>query len=204
MKTLTVILLLSLFTLTGNAQEIKPEFDGHKWEAPYKLPTPKDWGIERFLIPISFAPQIPYKGVEDIRFAPGWGNVKSEEYWSYAFLWYLDGKIKLNARIADSNLVAYYTGLIASNGRNIPAEKLIPVTASFKKIKKDKGDRQTFSGTILMLDYMQQKPITLHCKIHLRYNAQKNKTYIFNELSPQPFTHTIWLSLDKLWLDLKI
>ena len=36
-------------------------------KAPYNLGFPKDWGVERFLIPIAFAPQIPYKGVEDIR-----------------------------------------------------------------------------------------------------------------------------------------
>ena len=69
-----IILMLCLPSLSIYAQEVKPEFDGHKWEAPYDLPIPKDWGIERFLIPISFAPQISYKGVEDIRFTPGWAK----------------------------------------------------------------------------------------------------------------------------------
>ncbi len=63
-------------------------------EAPYHLSIPKDWTIERFLITISFAPQISYKGVEDIRFTPGWGKVDSDEYWTYAFLWYLDAHPK--------------------------------------------------------------------------------------------------------------
>src|SRR5436189_3647136 len=110
MKTLAII-MLTLFSATIYGQEIKPEFDGHKWEAPYTLPVPKDWTIERFPIPISFAPQILYAGVEDIRFTPGWAKVKSDEYWSYAFLWYLDGEIKMNAGMIDSNLKAYYTGL---------------------------------------------------------------------------------------------
>src|SRR5688572_27004103 len=131
---IVAILMLSISFAAARAQEV---FDGHKWEAPYTLAVPKDWTIERFLIPISFAPQISYKGVEDIRFPPGWGKVKSEEYWSYAFLWYLDGEIKMNSTIVDSNVKAYYTGLIAINGRNIPAEKLIPVTTTFKEIKKD-------------------------------------------------------------------
>lgn len=195
------ILILTLFSADSYGQEIKQEFDGHKWEAPYTLPIPKDWTIERFLIPITFAPQISYKGVEDIRFTPGWGKVQSEEYWSYAFLWYLEGEIKIDPKIIESNLKAYYTGLISINGRNIPAEKLIPVTTSFKEAKKDKGDLKTFTGTIKMVDYMEQKPITLNCKVHLKRCLGENKTFIFYELSPQPLSHNIWQSLDKLWLD---
>jgi hypothetical protein len=202
MRSLTII-ILCLFSAITYGQEIKPEFDGHKWEAPYSLPIPKDWTIERFLIPISFAPQISYKGVEDIRFTPGWGKAKSDEYWSYAFLWYLEGEIKIDPEIIDSNLKAYYTGLIASNGRAIPVEKLIPVVTSFKEAQADNGDLKTYIGTIQMLDYMEQKPMILNCKAHLISCPGENKTFVFYELSPQPLSHSIWQSLDKLWLDFK-
>ena len=124
---LLIILMLSFMSLNSLAQEVvKPAFDGHKWEAPYHLSIPKDWGIERFLIPISFAPQILYKGVEDIRFTPGWGNVKSDEYWTYAFLWYLEGSPKTDANIIAANLTAYYTGLIETNRATfkVPVEKI--------------------------------------------------------------------------------
>jgi len=202
MKILAII-IFSLCVVVSYGQEIKPAFDGHKWEAPYELPIPKDWTIERFQIPIPFAPQIPYKGVEDIRFAPGWAKVKSDDYWSYAFLWYLDGEINIDSKILDSNLKGYYTGLININGRNIPDEKLIPVVTSFKEAEKNKGDLKTYVGTIRMVDYMQQKPIVLNCKAHLKSFLGENKTFIFYELSPQPLSHKIWLSLDKLWLDFK-
>ena len=142
MKTLAMI-TLSLLSAIIYGQDIKPEFDGQKWEAPYTLPIPKDWSIERFLIPISFAPKISYKGVEDIRFTPGWGKGISDEYWSYAFLWYLEGDVEIDTAIICSNLKAYYTGLVATNGHNIPSEKLIPVKTSFKEVLKDKGDLNT-------------------------------------------------------------
>jgi len=202
MKTLATI-ILSLFVVAGYAQDKEPEFDGHKWEAPYLLPIPKGWTIERFLVPISFASQIPYKGVEDIRFSPGWGKVKSAEYWSYAFLWYLEGDIKIDSKIIGSNLEAYYTGLIGVNGRNIPDDRLIPVVALIKEAKKDKVDLKTFVGTIKMVDYMALKPIVLNCKVHLKSCPGEDKTFIFYELSPQPLSHSIWLRLDKLWLDFK-
>ena len=196
-----VAIILALFSVELCAQNTKPQFDGHTWQAPYLLPTPKDWTIERFLIPISFAPQIPYKGVEDIRFTPGWGKVTSEEYWSYAFLWYLDGNIKMDVKKLNTNLKAYYTGLVKSNGRTIP--KIIPVVTSFKEAKKDNDDLQTYVGTIEMTDYMGQIPITLNCKVHLKSCPGENKTLIFYELSPKPLSHNIWKSLDKLWIDFK-
>src|SRR5215218_6976642 len=104
-------LIFCLVPLIFYGQEVKTKFDGHTWEAPYYLDVPANWIVERFLIPISFAPKIPYKGVEDIRFAPGWGDVKSEEYWSYTFLWYLDGTPQTSSEIIAKNLKAYYTGL---------------------------------------------------------------------------------------------
>ena len=194
--------MLCVLSLHINGQEIKgTEFDGHKWEAPYNLAIPKGWTIERFPIPISFAPQIIYNGVEDIRFTPGWGNVKSDEYWTYAFLWYLDGSPKTDAGIIGRNLKAYYTGLIEINreGFKVPVEKLIPVQASFKETETNSGDLKTYTGTIEMLDYMQQEPIILNCIVHLKLCPEENKTILFYELSPKKFTHSNWLNLNQLW-----
>jgi hypothetical protein len=202
MKSLA-IMILSLLSVAICGQEAEPEFDGHQWAAPYTLPVPEGWTVERFLIPIGFAPQIPYRGVEDIRFTPGWGKVKSDEYWSYAFLWYLEGDVKLDSKILESNLNAYYTGLIAINGSKIPKEKAIPVATSFNEVRNDPGDLKTYAGTIKMLDYMEQKPMVLNCKVHLNSCPGENKTFIFYELSPKPLSHDIWLRLDKLWLDFK-
>jgi len=186
-------------------QEVQPEFDGHKWEAPYHLPIPAGWTFERFLIPISFAPKISYKGVEDIRFTPGWGNVKTEEYWTYAFLWWLDDQPETDAGIISENLKAYYTGLIRVNTDSARAasEKEMPVTTSFQKIATYKGDLETYTGTVEMRDYMQRKPITLNCIVHLKFCTENNKTILFYELSPKPFTHKNWLGLNQLWTDFR-
>lgn len=193
-------LCLSFLSMYGKAQT---EFDGHKWQAPYHLSIPKDWTIERFLIPISFAPQISYKGVEDIRFTPGWAKPASEEYWTYAFLWYLDGSVKMRAQTITENLKNYYTGLLKVNtdASKVDIEKLPPVTTSFKKMATAKNDLETYSGTVNMTDYMSRKPITLNCIVHLKFCKEENKTIIFYELSPKPFNHKNWAQLNQLWLD---
>ena len=205
MMKIVVVTIVCFFSLFTYGQEGTPAFDGHKWEAPYHLPMPTGWNFERFLIPISFAPEIPYKGVEDIRFTPGWPNVKSEEYWTYAFLWYLDSAPKTDANIIAKNLTAYYTGLIKANTANATSstENIMAVTASFKKIQTEKGDLETYTGTIEMLDYMQKKPIVLNCRVHIKSCKEQNKALLFYELSPKPFTHSNWINLNQLWLDFK-
>jgi hypothetical protein len=55
-------------------------------QSPYVFPQPAKWTSEKIAFPISFAPKIDFKGTEDIRFTPGWGNQASEEYWSYTFV----------------------------------------------------------------------------------------------------------------------
>jgi hypothetical protein len=190
-------ILLCFIACAVSAQD----FDGHKWNAPYTLAFPEGWGVERFLIPIEFAPSIPYKGVEDIRFAPGWGDPKSEEYWSYAFLWYLDEMLSTTSESIQTNLNAYYTGLIGRNieRRKIPTEKLFPVKTLVKEVKAEQGDLRTFKGTVNMLDYMEQKPMVLNCVVHVKSCAAQTKGFIFYEISPKQTTDKIWTSLESLW-----
>ena len=197
---LFVAILLQSYTLL--AQDTKPAFDGHNWQAPYSLPM-DGWGIERFLIPIEFAPGIKYSGVEDVRFTKGWGEATSNEYWSYAFLWYLDGKPVINERDVEKNLAMYYDGLIGRNvePRKIPAALVKPTKVTVKKIATHKGDLSTFAGTIDMLDYMQQKPVTLNCIVHQKLCDGQNKTFVFHEISPKPITDAVWTALNKLWTD---
>ncbi len=191
------IIILCFIAYDISAQD----FDGAKWKAPYTLSFPEGWGVERFLIPIEFAPSIPYKGVEDIRFTPGWGNAKSEEYWSYAFLWYLVEMPATNEAVIQTNLNAYYTGLIGRNieRRKIPKEKLFPVKTLVKEVKTDAGDMKTFQGTINMLDYMEQMPMTLNCLVHVKSCSGQAKGFIFYEISPKPSSDKIWTSLNSVW-----
>ena len=199
------LLCFSIYLISFQAfgQSSNITFDGKTWKPPYSLSIPQGWDVERFLVPPSFAAQIQYKGIEDIRFTPGWGNAKSPEYWSYTFLWFLDSLPKINKKILQTNLKKYYTGLIKTNldPKKIPAEGILETKTSIRKIKTVNGDLKTFSGTIEMLDYMQQKPIVLNCLIHFKPYKSKNKTIVFYELSPKLFSDNIWISLNKLWAD---
>jgi hypothetical protein len=193
--------ILLLMSTGAQAQTPAVEFDAEKYVPPYTLAAPQGWNIERFAIPIEFAPSIPYKGVEDVRFAPGWADPKSNEYWAYAFLWNLEGSPEISPEITEKNLTAYYTGLIGRNidRRKIPKEKLVPVKVTLKKTSADEGDLQTYSGTVDMLDYMEQKPIILNCIVHVKSCPGKSNLFVFYQISPQPSTSQIWKDLRNLW-----
>ncbi len=199
-----IILMLCLTSLSIYGQE-KTDFDGHKWEAPYHLPIPKDWTFERFLVPPSFASTIQYKGVEDIRFAPGWSKIESNEYWSYAFLWFLDDAKEFDSKTLENNLTAYYIGLfnINTDKSKIDTSKLIQVKVSINSKKVENKDHKTFEGVVKMNDYMTKKPISLNLIIHIKFCEEQNKTFAFFELSPKTYSDNVWNGLNQLWLNFK-
>lgn len=199
------LILICLFSTHIFCQETKPEFDIHKWETPYYLNVPEAWGTERFALPISFAPEIKYTGVEDIRFTPGWGKKDSEEYWTYSFLWYLDGKIEMNVGLLVEQLNGYYSGLLRvnSDSATLANEKPISTKTTFKQIEPESGDLETYQGSIEMRDFISRNLIKLNSKVHLQYCKIDDKTAIYFELSPQPFTHTNWANLNYIWMEFR-
>jgi len=198
------LLWIALLTAATNAwaQTAAKAFDAEKYAPSYALSIPQGWGVERMGVPIDFAPSIPYTGVEDLRFHPGWSDPKSDGYWTYAFLWHLEGRPESNPQIIEKNLTAYYNGLIGRNieKRQIPKEKLVQVNVKVKQTSTAKEDLQTYSGTIDMLDYMAQMPITLNCIVHIKLcPGEKNSTFMFYEISPRPPADNVWKALQNLW-----
>jgi hypothetical protein len=129
----------------------------------------------------------------------------TNEYWSYAFLWYLDGKVALDAKTIENNLKAYYSGLIKVNSDSSKmADKLFSVTASIKSRTAEKEDLKTFEGSVTMLDYMSKQPITLNVVIHIRTCVGKDKTFVFHEISPMPYSDDVWSKLHQLWVNFQM
>jgi hypothetical protein len=198
-----ILFLLILTAGNASAQNTQSKFDGHNWKAPYTLTQPAGWGIERFELPAAFAPGISYKGVEDLRFMPGWSDPKSHNFWSYAYMWYLDEVPVLNAKIIQNNLQQYYDGLALTNldSTQKATAHLFPAFADVKKVKQADGEAEAYLVSIEMFDFIQKKPLTLYGSIRRKICPGQTKGFIFFELSPQDFTDKIWLQLDQLWLD---
>ncbi|HWJ29788.1 MAG TPA: hypothetical protein VNS32_24835, partial [Flavisolibacter sp.] len=158
------------------------------------------WNVERFTLPAAFAPQMNFRGVEELRFPPGWGNSTSAQYWSYAYLWWMDRNTVINEESLQTNFQALYTGLVGRNiiSRRIPLNKQMPSSVGVRKIKTEAGDLQTFRGEAHMLDYMTQKPMMLNLLIHVKDCSRENHSAVFVEVSPKPLSHSTWKELNLL------
>ena len=106
----------------------------------------------------------------------------------------------MDAAILQNHMKAYYDGLVALNvkERNIPASKLVPTEVVMKRIKTTGDNRDTFEGTIRMLDYMTQQPITLYCRVQVNNCTQQDRTAVLIELSPKPYKHAVWTVLNQI------
>ena len=198
MKIFGLLFFIFVIRFQVFAQE---KFDPVSWKAPYNLSL-DGWGIERFPIPIDFAPKIPYKGVEDVRFTPGWSKPQSDEYWSYAFLWYVEGVQMIDSKTIENNLSMYFDGLVNRNieKRELPKDLIKKTKADFRKLSTpETADESTFTGTIEMVDYMSKKPMVLQAKVHLKRCSSSNYTIIFHQFSPQKRNSAVWAKLNELW-----
>jgi hypothetical protein len=78
------------------------------------LPLLPGWRAERLEFPLTFAPTLPYAGVEDLRFSPGMFKRGAPDYFAYAFQWWLAGSPVFTPASLERDLEAYYRGLMAS------------------------------------------------------------------------------------------
>jgi hypothetical protein len=78
-KTPIVLLLLGL-TFACRAQ-VPPAPQAATPVQDSRWPIPTGWNHETFPLPPSFAPDLSYKGSEDLRFMPGWSSPDAPDYW---------------------------------------------------------------------------------------------------------------------------
>lgn len=85
---------------------------------PGPTPAPvQPWSIpagfrgETIPFPLDFAPGLAHKGVEELRFAPGFFDPAAPGYWSYAFVWRTEDPAALDAQALGAELTVYFRGL---------------------------------------------------------------------------------------------
>ena len=186
-KSLFAIAIFVVIHFTTNAQS-------------FELPIPTGWTTETFAVPMDFAPKVKYFGEEHIRFAPGWGDPKSEELWTYGFLWWIKPDSKVSKQILEEYLQSYYAGLVGRNiiSRKIDSTLVVPTVASFREVQSAKGDSQSFQGTVKMLDYLSLRPITLNIDVHVITCMPEGHLGVYLAISPQPKEHRVWEELNSI------
>ena len=169
----------------------------------YSINIPKGWHAAHGLLPTKVASC--NKSEEELLFSAGWNDLQSEQYWTYASLWYLDGPHTTDEETIKQGLTTYFTELTEKNieKQKIPAQKILPVKTWIKELQNEGNDLKTYYGAVSMLDYKTQKPISLNCVVHVKYNPEGNGTIVFFEFSPKRMNDPIWNELNQLWADFK-
>jgi hypothetical protein len=173
-------------------------------EAPYTFTAPEGWRTERMAFPLGFAKDLEYKGHEDLRFAPGMFKADAADYFSYAFVMWIDGKMSFEAPSLEKDLLKYYKGLCGSVAKG----KKLDVDLSKITVKVTKEDKKgTLGGEEAALlqaridwvdPFVTGKPLTLHLEIWGRTAAAGQRSCLFALASPQEKTAPVWDTLRKI------
>ena len=91
---------------------------------PRAWPTPDGWRREIIPFPLDFAPTLAHRGVEELRFAPGFFDPHAGGYWSYAFVWRLDDAAPLAGDALAAELTAYFRGLVAAVKKELAVDAI--------------------------------------------------------------------------------
>lgn len=174
-------------------------------KAPAAAPSwtvPPGWRTESIAFPLDFAPSLPYRGVDELRFPPQFFEREDPQYFSYAFVWYIVAPGPADRETLERDLVSYFSGLAQSVGGR---DNTDIQAADFKVALK--GELATeLTGEVTAYDAFKAKaPVNLHLRARrTRCQAPGIIALVF-AASPRPISHKdeIWRQLDALAGDFK-
>jgi hypothetical protein len=164
---------------------------------PFHLPTPAGWRTETIPFPLGFAPSLSYAGVEELRFSPEMFSAGKDGFFTYAFVWWLDGEVALTPERLASDLQLYFEGLAKAveKPERYDAKKAA-AKASLKKSKATRPTAQGFEGKVSAYDaFRTHARVDLNTRVEVfRCPGRKNTVAVFL-VSPKAPTHEVWKTL---------
>lgn len=139
------------------------------------LVPPAGWRGEHLEFPLSFAPELPYRGSEDLAFAPGMFEPESDSYFSYAMALRLEdpagGAPDLDAPELAAFLETYYRGLCqaVAEGRKLELD----ADAVRARVRRD-GD--ALRATVEMFDpFTSGAPLLLELELFVHHGPRASE-----------------------------
>ena len=198
---------LKIARFDGSQSEITLErapFPPHTNPAsdPFAYTVPGSWVADsRYAFPLPWSPSLAYRGVEDMFFAPNFGETESPEYHSYLFFLWLEGTHLLSAEQLEADMVTYFRGLAEERGRNNGFTPDLSKVAA--KYKEDAGasrtlggaPAKTLSGTVTIWD-THGKTITLNSEVLITTCGTADHTAFFFGMSEETRDGSMWKEID--------
>jgi hypothetical protein len=170
-----------------------------------------DWKGERIELPPRFAPAMTLKGTEEIRFAPGMFDAKSDSFFTYAFVFSVPKAQELTPELIQKELLAYYRGLAEAvskgKGRPVDGSKFTFATQPSKDATATPEKLPAFtkvaqySGELNWIEpFATAQPQVLHFEIQAWADPATARNYLFVCASPKVpgETDTTWKELRQI------
>jgi hypothetical protein len=194
------IRLISLISLiVGLGLDAAAQDEGPKFI--FDTGTPP-WRGERIPLPPSFATDLGWKGVEEIRFAPGMFEAESESFFSYVLVFLLEPGSDISEAGLKRELLTYYRGLskavMESKQRSVDTSGFTVTLAKAEKadpVPAGAADVAAFTATLEWLEpFATQKDQTLHLEVHTWKHG--DQLVVLSCVSPvKPDGGALWKSL---------
>lgn len=198
MHRITVSLLAALALATTTLSRVAAETPAVEAPDPFSYDAPEGWKPERIPFPLGFAPSLPYKGFEQLRFAPGMFDPKSDTYFTYFFFWWLEDEPRISADGLSRDLTEYYKGLCGA----VAGDKKVTLDLSKVRARVERAAleqpklpfrTERFAGVIEAYDpFVTSQPITLNVEIWAWRCDEAGRTSVFFLVSPKPATDPVW------------
>jgi hypothetical protein len=158
---------------------------------------PASWQLEQFSLPPVFAPTLPYKGLEELRFSPDMFKKDAIGYFTYVFAARLDSTQAMSASDIKNYLLVYFRGLCS---RTAADRKLAPVDTTAISVaiapKKTTNKQPMYSITLHVFGvFADGAAVTLNMEVTVLSDAAHQKIYLLFIVSPQPTTAPVWQEL---------
>jgi hypothetical protein len=166
-------------------------------------PVAEGWRHETIPFPLDFAKDLPFTGVEELRFAPGMFKPEQPDFWTYAFAWWLDGHPELGTKELERSLKRYFEGLITAVAKDKgypidPARFAATIQASHGHPIKSGHPVSEYTGTVATYDaFATGEPIVLVLEIRVWDCPAAGKRVAMVLASPKPVTDPIWETLHR-------
>jgi hypothetical protein len=170
----------------------------------YYVPAPVGWSKETISLPPGFAPDMKWKGVEELRFAPDMYKPESDSFFSYTILFWLPGEQKVDVKTMEQEMLAYYRGLCKAVSKSKNKDVNVSTfSVKIKEVTPDKVNKQStgepyleYAGELNWVEpFVTGKPQTLSLDIHTWYCDKHKHQCVFMCVSPQPKTAAVWKTM---------
>ena len=189
----TLVLLTTLLLVLPASAEDSIEFT-----------MPKGWRQEKIKLPPPFAKNMQLKGLEDLWFSPGMFSKDSDSFFSYVFVFIVDGSDVFSEKVIQQEILIYYQGLAKAVARDaeVDVSKFEFKLEKSKKIgstPKNAKDVVQYSASLKWLEpFVTKKSQELKLEIQSFSIPGTEKSYLFVSASPQPAEAKIWETMREI------